>query len=175
LLVTTADGDCKAEAVGSPLPLEEVAMAHANSIFAGLDIRLPYFAMPKLRRPRLSQRARALLMMGLMVSPVFLTDEIGYGVQRLFMTADQIAVRQAPDSTMLSRVTIFHVACVNANAPASERARWAKYSAQRGWPLYPQAGVDCFQPDQNLYGIAGLTAFNVACPSTVLSVADHRR
>ena len=150
-------------------------MAYANSVFAGLDIRIAHVAMPKLQRPRLSQRARALLMMGVMVSPVFLADQIGYCVQRLFMTADQIAVRQAPDSTMLSRVNLFHVACVNADAPAAERARWAKYSAQRGWPLYPQAGPECFKPDQNLYGIAGLTAFNVACPSMVLSVADQRR
>jgi hypothetical protein len=150
-------------------------MAYANSVFAGLDIRIPHVAMPKLRRPRLSQRSRALLMMGVMVSPVFLADQIGYCVQRLFMTADQIAVRQAPDSTMLSRVNIFHVACVNADAPEAERASWAKHSAQRGWPLYPQAGPDCFQPDKNLFGIAGLTAFNVACPSVVLSVADQRR
>lgn len=150
-------------------------MAYANAVFAGLEIRLPHVAMPKFGRPRLSQRARALLMMGVMVSPVFLADQIGYCVQRLFMTADQIAVREAPDSTMLSRITIFHVACVNADAPAAERARWAQYSAQRGWPLYPQAGPACFQPDRPLYGLAGLTAFNVACPSMVLSAADQRR
>jgi hypothetical protein len=131
--------------------------------------------MPNFRWPRLSARARALLMMGVMVSPVFLADQFGYCVERLFMTADQIAMQQVPDSRMLSQAYIFHVACVDANAPAAERARWADAAARNGWQGYPQAGESCFRPDKNLFGIAGLTAFNVACPPLALSVADQRR
>src|SRR6516165_4427844 len=46
------------------------------------------------------RRARAFLMMGIMISPAFLADEIGYGVQRLFLTADQIAAREVPTGAM---------------------------------------------------------------------------
>ena len=114
-------------------------------------------------------------MMGIMISPAFLADDIGYCVQRLFMTADQIAEMQVPDNTMLANVNIFHVACTDANTPAAERKHWADVAAQQGWPRYPEAGPGCFNPDRNLFGIAGLTSFNVACPTVVLSVADRRR
>jgi hypothetical protein len=150
-------------------------MAYASAALASPVIRMPHVAMPKLRWPRPSPRARALLMIGIMISPAFLADRIGYCVQRLFYTADQIAVRQVPDSTMLSRVSIFHVACVDTDMPAAERTHWAELAAQHGWPRYPEAGSACFKPDRNLYGIVGLKAFNVACPTMVLSVADHRR
>lgn len=150
-------------------------MAYASTALAGADIRMPHVAMPTFRWPRLSRRTRAFLMMGLMISPAFLADEIGYCIQRLFLTADQIEMRQVPDDTMLSRVSIFHVACTDANMPAAEQARWAQFSAQRGWPLYPEAGPGCFKPDRNLLGIVGLKSFNVACPTAVLSVADQRR
>jgi hypothetical protein len=63
----------------------------------------------------------------------------------------------------------------DANAPAAERARWADAAARNGWQGYPQAGERCFRPDKNLFGIAGLTSFNVACPPLALSVADQRR
>ena len=122
-----------------------------------------------------SARVRALLMIGVMISPAFLADQIGYCVQRLFMTADQISVRQeVPDQAMMSRVNIFHVACVDANAPAAEQKHWADVAARKGWPQYPAGGPGCFRPDRNLYGIAGLASFNVACPRVALSVADHR-
>ena len=48
-------------------------------------------------------------------------------------------------------------------------------AARNGWQGYPQAGERCFRPDKNLFGIAGLTAFNVACPPLAQSVADQRR
>jgi hypothetical protein len=150
-------------------------MAYANAALASLDIRMPHVAMPKLQWPRISRRARAFLMMGVMVSPAFLADNIGYGVERLFLTADQIAVRQVPDNTILSRVRIFHVACANTDTPAAEQERWAELAAQRGWRRYPEAGTSCFKPDRALYGIVGLKAFSVACPAMVLSVADQRR
>ncbi len=150
-------------------------MAYATTAFTGSAMRVPPVAVPKVRWPRFSPRMRALMMMGVMISPAFLADQIGYGVERLFMTADQIDARQVPDNTMLSQVNIFHVACVDADAPAAEHARWADYAAQRGWPRYPEGGPTCFNPDQNLYGIAGLTAFNVVCPRMLLTVADHRR
>lgn len=150
-------------------------MANASMALAGADIRFPQVGMPKFRWPRLSQRARALLMMGIMISPAFLADDIGYCVQRLFMSADQIAVKTIPDETMLSRVSIFHVACTDTAMPAAERGRWSDFVARHGWPRYPEAGPGCFKPDRNLFGIAGLTSFNVACPSMVLSVADRRR
>jgi hypothetical protein len=149
-------------------------MAYANTA-SNAAIRLPHPVLPKFRW-RLSRRGRALLMMGIMISPAFLADQIGYCVERLFMTADQIEARQVPDSTVLSQVRIFHLACTDAKMPTAEQARWADVAAQHGWPHYPQAGGGtCFEPDRNLYGIAGLTAFNVACPTAVLSVADHRR
>ncbi len=150
-------------------------MAYASTALAGADIRFPQVAMPKFRWPHLSQRARALLMMGIMISPAFLADDIGYCVQRLFLSADQIAVKQLPDETMLSRVSIFHVACTDTAMPAAERGRWGDIAARHGWPRYPEAGPGCFKPDRNLFGIAGLKSFNVACPSRVLSVADQRR
>ncbi len=150
-------------------------MAYASMALAGADVRFPQVRMPKFRWPRLSPRARAFLMMGIMVSPAFLADEIGYCVQRLFLTADQIAVKQVPDQTMLARVSIFHVACTDREIPAAEQARWAEFAVQHGWPRYPEAGPGCFKPDRNLYGIVGLKAFNVACPAMLLSMADQRR
>jgi hypothetical protein len=131
--------------------------------------------MPKLRWPRLSQRARALLVMGVMVSPAFLADQIGYGVERLFMTADQIAVKQVPDNAIMEKIRVFHVACTKSDAPAAEQQRWSELAAQRGWPQYPEAGSSCFKPDKSMYGVLGLKAFSVACPRMVLSVADQRQ
>jgi hypothetical protein len=136
---------------------------------------LPHFAAPKLRWPGLSRRARALLMIGLMISPAFLADEIGYCVQRLFMTADQIAAQRAPDDAMPTNVYVLHVACTDADAPAVQQERWAEFAANHGWPRYPQAGPGCFRPERALYGVVGLKAFNVACPTALLSVADERR
>jgi hypothetical protein len=149
-------------------------MAYASAITASPDIRMPSVAMPNLRWPRLSPRARALLMIAIMISPTFLADDIGYGVKRLFMTADQIAEKQAPDS-MLTRVRIFQVACPATDTPAAERERWAANAAQQGWPQYPQAGPGCFNPNRNLLGVVGLKVFGVACPKAILSVADQRR
>jgi hypothetical protein len=137
-------------------------MAYASMALADAEVRFAHVPMPRFRWPRLSTRARALLMMGIMISPAFLADDIGYCVQRLFLTADQIAVRQVPDQTMLSRVNIFHVACIDPNAPAAERGRLAVFATQQGWPRYPEAGPGCFNPDRNLFGIVGLKAFNVA-------------
>ena len=59
-------------------------MAYASAVAASQGMRMPSEAMPKVRRPRLSQRTRAVLMMGIMVSPCFLSDGIGYCVQRFF-------------------------------------------------------------------------------------------
>jgi hypothetical protein len=150
-------------------------MAQLSLALANTDVRFLHVTPPKFRCPRLSRRARALLMMGMMISPMFLADEIGYCVQRLFLTADQLAARQVPDTTMLSRVNIFHVACIDANMPAAERGRWAQFAAQHGWPSYPVAGPGCFNPDRNLFGIVGMKSFNVACPTMALSAADQRR
>jgi hypothetical protein len=150
-------------------------MAYASMALANVDVRLPHVPMPNFRLPRLSRRARALLMMGIMISPAFLADDIGYCVQRLFLTADQIAVRQLPDQTMLSRVNIFHVACIDPTMPAAQRERMTEFAAQQGWPRYLEAGPECFNPNRTLFGIVGLKAFNVACPTMALSVADQRR
>ena len=150
-------------------------MTYAGTASARPDIRMPPLAMPRFRRPHLSRRARALLMMGIMISPTFLADDIGYGVQRLFMTADQIAARQVPDGTMPTEVYGFHVACADTDMPAAQQQRWAEFAGQHGWPRYPQAGPGCFKPNRALYGVVALKAFNVACPTTVLSVADQRR
>jgi hypothetical protein len=59
-------------------------MAYASAVMASQEMRMPSVAMPKVRWPRLSQRTRAVLMMGIMVSPCFLSDGIGYYVQRVF-------------------------------------------------------------------------------------------
>ena len=128
-------------------------------------IRVPSVAMPKFVWPRPSARARALLMMAIMISPCFLSDAIGYCVERFFYTADEIADMRAPDA-ILANIRIFHVACPDTNASAAEQGRWAAYATQHGWPLYPQAGAGCFQPDRKLHGVPGLMAFNVACPLT---------
>jgi hypothetical protein len=114
-------------------------------------------------------------MMGLMVSPVFLCDFIGYGVKRLSYTATQIAEMRAPGDTILAHVEIFPVACADTATPAAEQRWWTAFAAQHGWPMYPQAGETCFRPDRSLLGIVGLKTFNVACPTLVLSAADRGR
>src|SRR6266702_4157707 len=146
-------------------------MTYANEILAGPVIRLPHVPIPKLRWPRLSQRARSLLMMGLMISPVFLCDAVGYCIERLFHTAGEIAAMRMQDAPTFAHVDVFHVACGDAAGPA-ERQRWSDFAARHGWPMYPQAGETCFRPDQVLLGFVGLKTFNVACPTLVLSVAD---
>lgn len=150
-------------------------MASASMVLASPEIRVPHVALPKLRRPRLTARGRALLMMGIMVSPAFLADQIGYCVMRLFRTADQIAAMRAPDESIMTRVRVFPVACTDETAPPAEQARWAAFAAQHGWPGYPEAGAGCFRPDRALLGVAGLKAFNVACPTMVLSVSDQQQ
>jgi len=149
-------------------------MTYASTAIAGPRIRIPHVAMPKLRSLRLSPRSRALVMMGIMISPCFLADTIGYCVQRLFNTANQIAEREAPD-TMLSQISKFDVACPATDTPVAAQEGWAGYAAHQGWPIYPQAGVRCFNPDRNLRGVVGLKVFSVACPTAVLSALDQRR
>ena len=102
-------------------------------------------------------------MMGIMVSPCFLSDAIGYCVQRFYYTADEIADRQAPDR-ILANIRIFQVSCPATDMPAAEQRLWAAEAAQHGWPLYPEAGTGCFKPGRNLLGVAGLKVFSVACP-----------
>ena len=150
-------------------------MAYAGTASTRPDLPVPSVAMPKFRWPRLPQRARALLMMAVLISPAFLADDIGYGVMRLFMTADQIAAQQAPSDAMPTEVYVFHVACTEADAPPAQEQRWAEFAAQHGWPRYTAAGPGCFKPNRALYGVAALKTFNVACPSAILSVADQRQ
>jgi hypothetical protein len=152
-------------------------MSYASTILARPEIPIPGLALPRFRRrlPRLSQGTKALIMMGVMISPAFLSDQIGYCVMRLFRTADQIAAAQAPDESIMAQVRMFRVACVKADATAEEQQHWAATAEQRGWPRYPEAGPGCFKPDRALFGVAGLTAFSVACPAMVLTVADQRR
>jgi hypothetical protein len=149
-------------------------MSYASQVLTRPTIRLPQIMLPKMRWPRLSPGARAVLMMGLMISPAFVSDYIGYGVERLFYTAGQIAEMRRPDDTMLSKVTIFPVACADPAAPAAEQRSWAEVAARVGWPGYPRAGETCFRPDRVLLGVVGLKTFNVACPTIVLSVADRQ-
>ena len=149
-------------------------MAYASTALPSPEIRIPRLARPTLRWPRLSQRGRALLMIGVMISPAFLADQMGYCVMRLFLTADQIAER-TPDESIITRVRMFPVACIDADMSAQDRAYWAASAEQHGWPSYPEAGPGCFKPDRALLGVVGLKAFNVACPTMVLSVADQRR
>jgi hypothetical protein len=150
-------------------------MAYADQILTNPVIRLPHITLPKLRWPRLSPGARAIVMMSLMISPAFISDYVGYGVQRLFYTAGQIAEVRAPDDRMLARMDLFHVACSDQAASNTERQQWADFAARNGWPRYPQAGNTCFKPDRVLLGVAGLKTFNVACPTAVLSVSDRQR
>jgi len=150
-------------------------MAYAGTASASAAIRMAHVAMPGIRWPGSSRRARAFLMIGIMVSPCFLADDIGYGVKRLFLTADQIAARQTPPDTVPTEISVFHVACIDADAPAAQQQRWADVAAQQGWPRYPDAGPTCFRPHQALFGVVGLKTFNVACPTMVLSVADRQR
>ena len=150
-------------------------MAYASTVLAGPNVGIPHVSLPKLRWPRLSQRARALMVMGTIISPAFLADPIGYCVERLFLTADQIAVKQVPDDTVLKQVRIFHVACADTDMPAANRSHWAAFAAQHGWPRYPEAGAACYKPDRALFGIVGLKVFSVACPAMVLAVADQRQ
>jgi hypothetical protein len=149
-------------------------MAHASTVLPIPDIRIPRLTRPKLRWPRMSQRGRALLMIGVMISPAFLADQFGYCVMRLFLTVDQIAAR-APDASILAQVRMFPVACMDADISAADRAFWSASAAQHGWPSYPEAGPGCFKPDRALIGLVGLKTFNVACPTMVLSVADQQR
>ena len=147
-------------------------MAYAVQILTSPVIRLPHITLPKLRRPHVSPGVRALLMMGLMVSPAFISDYIGYGIERLFLTSGQIAEMRAPEDNMLSRMQVFHVACAD---PATDQQQWADFATRNGWPRDPEAGPTCFKPDRVLLGVAGLRTFNVACPTAVLSVADRQR
>ena len=149
-------------------------MAYASTAIESPDIRMPHVAVPKLRKFRLSRRARAFVMMGIMISPCFLADTIGYCVQRLFYTQDQIAERAAPDA-ILSQIGHFDVACPATDTPVAEQEGWAGYAAQHGWPMYPRAGVRCFNPDRNMRGVIGLKVFMVACPKVLLSALDQRR
>jgi len=98
-------------------------------------------------------------------------------VERLFLTADQVAARQAAPTAdaIPAGVFVFHVACTDADAPAAERVRWAEFAAKHGWPRYPQAGPGCFRPERALFGVAALKTFNVACPTALLSVAERRQ
>lgn len=150
-------------------------MAYADQIFTNPGIRLPAMTMPKLRWPRFSPGARAILMMALMISPAFVSDYIGYGIERLFYTAGQIAEMRAPDDPMLKHVEIFQVACTDPGSPAADQQQWADVAARSGWPKYPQAGETCFRPDRGLLGVVGLKTFNVACPSAIVTVADRER
>ncbi len=152
-------------------------MAYASHVSASPQFHFPPIGKPRwprLRRPLLSGRARALLMMGLMISPAFLSDYIGYGIKRLTYTAAQIAEMRKPDDTMLSRVTMFPVACADPATPAAQRRAWVAVAAGDGWPRYPEAGETCFRLNRSLLGIAGLKTFTVACPTAALSVADRR-
>jgi len=139
------------------------------------QIRFPRIAAPKWRWPHLSPGIRALLMMGVLFSPAFLCDTIGYCVQRLGYTADQIAERSVSGDKILAQVQIFQVACVDTEAPPAERGRLAALAAERGWPPYPPAGPSCFKTDRRLLGIVGVTAFGVACPQVAFSGAVQRR
>ena len=150
-------------------------MAYSGTAWAHPDLHLPRVALPKFSCPRLSRRARAVLMMGVLASPMFLTDTIGHGIQRLFLTAGQIAAREAPDDAMPAQIAVWQVACIDADAPAARQAHWADFAARHGWARYPEAGAGCFKPDRALFGVLGLKTFGVACPTAVLSVADQRR
>ena len=149
-------------------------MAHANTVLANPDIRMPLAAMPSFRLPLLSPRHRAILMMGIMISPCFLSDAIGYCVQRFYYTADEIADRRAPDR-IRANISIFQVACPATDMPAIEQRLWAAEAAQHGWAPYPEAGTGCFKPGRNLLGVVGLKVFSVACPVMALSPTDQRR
>jgi len=145
-------------------------MAHAAAAMAGTETRpLLISALPKLPWPLLSRRSRALLMIGIMISPAFISDYIGYAVQRIFYTPDQIADRAA--GSILGKIDIFRVACPEADAAAGY---WTVYAAQNGWRMYPEAGPSCFKPDRSLLGVAGLKSFNVACPVMALSPSEQR-
>jgi hypothetical protein len=146
-------------------------MTYASQVLPHPEIRLPHVTLPKVKWPRMPPGVRALLMMGLLISPAFLSDAIGYGVMRLFHTSGQIAGMRPADASMLARVNIFHVAC----GDTSERRKWTEYATGNGWPMYPEAGETCFRPDKVLLGVVGLKTFNVACPTLVLTVADRRR
>jgi len=150
-------------------------MAYAGQLFASPELRLPRLSLPKLRWPRLSPGARAIVMMGLMISPAFISDYIGYAVERLFYTSAQIAEMRAPDESMLAHVEIFHVACADPASSAADLRQWADFAARSGWPSYPQGGETCFRPDRALMAMVGIKSFNVACPTMVLSVADRQR
>jgi hypothetical protein len=114
-------------------------------------------------------------MMGLMISPAFVSDYIGYGVERLFYSAGQIAEMRQPDDTMPAYVAMFHVACADPAASTDQQRSWTAFAARMGWPKYLQAGETCFRPDRALLGIVGLKTFNVACPTLALTVADRKR
>jgi hypothetical protein len=150
-------------------------MAFAHQILARPEFHLPHLTLPKPRWPRPGPRTRAFLMMGLMISPAFVSDYIGYGVERLFYTAAQIAEMRAPDDPMLKHMTVFQVACADPSAPVAEQRSWSAVAAERGWPVYPEAGNGCFRPDRALLGVVGLKTFNVACPTLLLTVADRQR
>jgi len=152
-------------------------MAYASMAGASVNIRMPHVirmlqvAIPKWRWP--SPRTRALLMIALMFSPSVLSDSIGYCVQRIFYTANELDERQAPDA-FLAKIRMFDVACPAPNASPRQQGQWASYAVEQGWPLYPAAGSGCFHPDRNLRGFAPLKVFTVACPKTVLSTVEQR-
>jgi hypothetical protein len=150
-------------------------MAYADQILTSPVIRLPHITLPKLRWPHLSPGVRAILMMGLMISPAFISDYIGYGIERLFLTSGQIAEMRAPEDNMLAHMQLFHVACADPATSATDQQQWADLATRNGWPRYPEAGATCFKPDRVLLGVVGLKTFNVACPTAVLSVADRQR
>jgi hypothetical protein len=100
---------------------EEVTMAYASQVLPSPTIRLPHVAMPTPRWPHISPGIRALLMIGLMISPAFVCDYIGYGIKRLTYTPAQIAEMRPPDDTILAHVEIFQVACPDTATPPAEQ------------------------------------------------------
>jgi len=152
-------------------------MAYASTAGTSINIRVPHvIRMPHVARPKWrwpSPRTRALLMIALMFSPSVLSDSIGYCIQRIFYTANQLDERLAPDA-LLAKIRMFDVACPAPTVSPQQHGQWASYAVEQGWPLYPAAGSGCFRPDRNLRGFAPLKVFTVVCPKTVLSSVEHR-
>ena len=149
-------------------------MAYAAQILT--NPVLPHITLPKLRWPRLSPGARAILMMGLMISPAFVSDYIGYGVSGCFTRPGRSPKCGSPDDRDACRtLELFHVACAIRQHPRRISGNGLISRPGTVGPVIPQAVATCFQAGPGIARRRRTEDLQCRLSHAVLSVADRRR
>ena len=94
--------------------------------------------------------------------------------ERLFMTADQIRRSKRRRTRCRPISTFFMSPAPRPMRPRRNRSGGRNLQRTTAGHDIPRP-VLMFQAEHALYGVVGLKAFNVACPTALLSVADQRR